>query len=95
MEPCEYCSDEYVESGDHPAFKPIKPKNYIELFVDENNLSKGQAFKISNSKTLWFYFKEDFSLDIKDDYEDLRMCLNFQSILLGLLAGETFITERR
>ena len=95
MEPCEYCSNEYFESGDHPAFKAAKPKNYIALFVNENDLSKGQAFKISTSKKLWFYFKEVFSLDIEGNDEYMRMCLDFQSILLGLLTGETFITERR
>lgn len=31
-EPCEHCSDEYIKSGDHPAFQWAKrPTNYERL----------------------------------------------------------------
>lgn len=31
-EPCEYCSDEYIKSGDHPSFQWAKsPTNYVRL----------------------------------------------------------------
>lgn len=32
QEPCEHCSDEYMKSGDHPAFRWAKsPTNYDRL----------------------------------------------------------------
>lgn len=72
----------------------LRPKNYIELFASENGLVVGQPFKISITKRQWFCFRDDFSLDIVENDAYMRQSINFSSILLRLLAGEIFITDR-
>lgn len=67
--------------------------NYIELFLNDHDLVVGQPFKISISPKLWFYFCDDFHIDLVGEDEIMRSWTNFDSIFLRLLTGEIQITK--
>ena len=68
--------------------------NYIQKFMDDNNLVIGTPFKTSISKRLWLTFGDDYFLNLVGHDEYMRECTNFDYILRGLLTGEICITEK-
>jgi hypothetical protein len=44
QEPCEHCSDEYIESGDHPAFQWAKSSTNYDIIHSMNTEELAKLF---------------------------------------------------